>query len=426
MVPYSHIVPHRQMIRDSARTGAFRDAIKKMVKPGAAVLDVGAGTGILSLFAAQAGARVVYAVERTPIAGLAARLAERNGFANVVRVIHADIGHAALPERVDVIVAEWLGSIGVNENLLLPVLVARDRWLKPGGVIIPAEVTAWVAPADLAMQPDATFFMEKPYGLDLSPLAEASVHDQLCQTRRVHPGELVATPLRLWKTDTRTATVHGARLPARAELAFEFKQKRRVNALVAWFDAVLAPDCRLSNAPDAPETHWGQLMLPLDRRIECAAGDRLYLSLTCIPTGLGQTQMAWSVSVNGGRWEHHDTRVYSGATAPSMSGQPARPQPAPRPAATQASAAGPAAKMAPAHKAGSHPGAPAAANVAAANGGTPPITRFLARLAADPDLLVDFLRQPAEVLQKHGVPKQDQSALLSRNPHAIEAAMVRS
>ena len=43
------------------------------------------------------------------------------------------------------IVSEWLGGFGIDEGMLVPVIAARDRWLKPGGVMIPRSVTAWAA-----------------------------------------------------------------------------------------------------------------------------------------------------------------------------------------------------------------------------------------------------------------------------------------
>ena len=76
------------MICDRVRTGAFRRAIDSVVRPGDVVLDVGAGSGILSVFAARAGAARVYAVERTSAAVLAQELAAANGVAEIVQVIH--------------------------------------------------------------------------------------------------------------------------------------------------------------------------------------------------------------------------------------------------------------------------------------------------------------------------------------------------
>ena len=142
---YAEFEVHRTMIRDRVRTEAFRRAIDSVVRPGDIVLDVGAGSGILSVFAARAGAARVYAVEQTSVAVLAQQLAAANGVEEIVHVIHGDILDVEPPERVEVIVSEWLGGFGIDEGMLGPVTAARDRWLKPGGVMIPRSVTAWAA-----------------------------------------------------------------------------------------------------------------------------------------------------------------------------------------------------------------------------------------------------------------------------------------
>ncbi|HEX5878722.1 MAG TPA: 50S ribosomal protein L11 methyltransferase, partial [Actinomycetota bacterium] len=110
---YAEIAVHRTMICDRVRTEAFRRAIDSVVRPGDVVLDVGAGSGILSMFAARAGAARVYAVERTTVAVLAQQLAASNGLDEIVHVIQGDILDVDPPERVDVVVSEWLGGFGI-------------------------------------------------------------------------------------------------------------------------------------------------------------------------------------------------------------------------------------------------------------------------------------------------------------------------
>ena len=175
---YAEFEVHRTMICDRVRTEAFRHAIDSVVRPGDIVLDVGAGSGILSVFAARAGAARVYAVERTSAAVLAQELAAANGVAEIVQVIHGDITDVEPPERVDVIVSEWLGGFGIDEGMLVPVIVARDRWLKPGGVMIPRLVMAWAALVhDRYLAEMVEFLRDNPYGLRFDDLVEKTVNE---------------------------------------------------------------------------------------------------------------------------------------------------------------------------------------------------------------------------------------------------------
>ena len=175
---YAEFEVHRTMICDRVRTGAFRRAIDSVVRPGDIVLDVGAGSGILSVFAARAGAARVYAVERTSAAVLAQELAAANGVAEIVQVIHGDVMDIEPPERVDVIVSEWLGGFGIDEGMLVPVIAARDRWLKPGGVMIPRLVMAWAALVhDRYLAEMVEFLRDNPYGLRFDDLVEKTVSE---------------------------------------------------------------------------------------------------------------------------------------------------------------------------------------------------------------------------------------------------------
>src|SRR5262245_2389511 len=98
------------LVRDEVRTGAYRDALRKVVRPGDVVLDIGTGSGVLALLACQAGAGRVYAVESSPILSVARELAEANGLGDRVVFVSGDARRLELPERVDVIVAELISK----------------------------------------------------------------------------------------------------------------------------------------------------------------------------------------------------------------------------------------------------------------------------------------------------------------------------
>ncbi len=115
-------------LKDERRTLAFRAAIGRVVRGDDTVLDVGAGTGILSLFAASAGARRVYAVEIEHSLAEALRTTiALNDLAEVVTVVEGDVRDADLPTGIDVVIAEIIDT-GLLDELQVPALNSlRDR-----------------------------------------------------------------------------------------------------------------------------------------------------------------------------------------------------------------------------------------------------------------------------------------------------------
>lgn len=113
-------------------------------------MDVGAGSGILSLFAAQAGAKKVYAIEASKSAENARKLIKANGFDKIITVIEArieDLKPDQIPEgKVDVIVSEPLGTFLLNERMLETYVIARDLFLKPDGRMFPARAEFCIIP----------------------------------------------------------------------------------------------------------------------------------------------------------------------------------------------------------------------------------------------------------------------------------------
>jgi protein arginine N-methyltransferase 3 len=108
---YSSYSIHEQMIKDAARTDAYRDFIygNKDVFKGKVVLDVGCGTGILSMFAAKAGAKKVYSVDASNIIDRAKEIVKLNGLEGTITLLKGRIEDLELPEKVDVLVSEWMG-----------------------------------------------------------------------------------------------------------------------------------------------------------------------------------------------------------------------------------------------------------------------------------------------------------------------------
>ncbi len=138
---------HELMLRDHIRMVAYKAAIKEAVKPGMTVADIGTGTGILALWALEAGAKKVYGIEvnkdRIP---QALERINRAGHADKFEIFNALSYDVNLPESVDVVISEILGNLADNEDMTPILADARKRFLKEDGMMLPAKVQTYLTP----------------------------------------------------------------------------------------------------------------------------------------------------------------------------------------------------------------------------------------------------------------------------------------
>ncbi|KAI0493376.1 hypothetical protein KFK09_023492 [Dendrobium nobile] len=181
---YSQIGIHEEMIKDHVRTETYRNAIMRHQNliSGKVVMDVGCGTGILSIFCALAGARRVYAIEASDIAVQASEVVKANNLSDKVIVIHERVEKVSIQEKVDVIISEWMGYMLLYESMLSSVIFARDNWLKQGGLILPSHATLYMAPVTHSERYcDSIDFWRDVYGIDMSvmlPLAKQCAFEE--------------------------------------------------------------------------------------------------------------------------------------------------------------------------------------------------------------------------------------------------------
>eukprot|EP00898_Chlorokybus_atmophyticus_P005906 jgi/Chlat1/6316/Chrsp44S05883 len=163
---YADLAIHQEMLSDFRRTDAYRRAIEQQPLHGKVVLDVGCGTGVLAIFAAHAGAARASAVIRA------------NNLSNVITIIHGRVEDVELPEQVDCIISEWMGYCLLYECMLPSVLVARNRWLKTGGAMMPASATLLLAPFtdEERYTSSSSFWLEDIHGINMSVLEPYARH----------------------------------------------------------------------------------------------------------------------------------------------------------------------------------------------------------------------------------------------------------
>lgn len=289
-IHYQFLANQQNMLVDAQRTGAYHRGIthNRSDFEGKTVLDVGAGTGILSLFAAQAGARKVYACEGTPSADYARALIQANGLSDRVEVVRARLDELELPEKVDVIISEPWGFFLFHERMVEAFLIARDRFLKPGGRMFPGTGRVWLAPfIDPKLHQSrlscAAFWEQRNfYGVDLAAMAQTATEELFWMPALGHvpPHQLMASPT-VYPYDFE-------RLPladlAELRMPFEYVATHPgpIHGLAGWFDVSFEGSTErvvLSTAPDAIETHWSQLRFVFKDPISVSIGDHLKGSL---------------------------------------------------------------------------------------------------------------------------------------------------
>jgi type I protein arginine methyltransferase len=312
---YNDIDVHLFMLQDRIRTEGYERAIKAVVRPGDRVLDFGCGTGILSFFAARAGASTVYAIDRSPMIRTAQEIARANGFTNV-RFFKGEGSAVELPSKVDVIVSEFMGHFVFFEQMLPPFLGLRDRWLADGGAIIPARVGLHAAlVGDKSGAEDRAFFRARPYGVDYSIVADWPFFEST--TGHLGPDQLLFDPIPLADLDLRSI---GA--PPEA-LCGEMTPPRdaTVYALCGWFDTLLADGVGFGTGPSDPPTHWSQMVFPLVRPFRARAGRPIRITISPARQGKDDsTVWRWTIADDADGIDMDDFVIRSWAARPLADG----------------------------------------------------------------------------------------------------------
>lgn len=281
------ILDYGWMLEDRRRIDAFAAALAKVVTPGSTVADIGSGTGIFALIAARHGARKVYAIDDHRALQVAIETADENGLADRIVCIQQRSTDVELPERVDVIVSELHGILPMAHGSLAALIDARERMLKPGGVMIPARDTVRVALASSAAsyRVHAMPWEEAPFGFRMADARRRAMNTW--QRADVSDLQMLSEPETWLTIDYATlANPNGD-----GELRLIATQNGIAHGFVAWMDLALADDITLSNAPELPRSIYRQGFFPFEQPVEVEAGDVATIRLRAVLTG---DAYAWS------------------------------------------------------------------------------------------------------------------------------------
>lgn len=268
------LVMHQVMLADRPRITAYDKALARTIRPGDVVADVGAGTLVLTILALRHGAARVYAIEADPrMAAIAERIVADNNLRDRVTVVQGDARVARLPHKADVVVAELMGNLGPEEQMVEIVSAVARRNLAPGGRVVPRGLTTNLT----AIQFDDEgwgVWRDEYLGYRIDAVRDAAAGEPQLHFFQRDPVLLsppVVTVASEVGVDRSGRPVESCRLP--------IERPGELHAVMGHFTAELADGVTLSNFPSYAGCNWAVWISPL-RHTPVLAGDEVVVELT--------------------------------------------------------------------------------------------------------------------------------------------------
>lgn len=279
---YAHYGIHYDMLSDEVRTTSYRDAILRNGETfmDKIVMDLGCGTSILSMFSSKAGAARVIGIDNSDIIYQAMDIVRKNNITNI-ELVKGRIEDTELPvDKVDIIVSEWMGYFLLFEGMLDSVIYARNRHLKPGGILLPNRCNiSLVGYGDIEQYKKFIGFWTDVYGFDMScmrkeVLREATI--EICKAEHVLSTADVIADFNLMTVDVNCPNFSH-------DFTLDITKTGELTSLVGYFDTffeLLVP-VDFSTSPAAKPTHWKQIVFYLKKIVPVTAGDKIQGKFIC-------------------------------------------------------------------------------------------------------------------------------------------------
>ena len=258
---------HYAMLNDQARNEAIRKAIASLDLEGRTVVEIGAGSGIIAIQFARAGARRVIACEMNPaMAQVAIETIHRAGFHERIALLPMSstmaIDQGLLPEAPDVIFTETVDCGVIGEGF--HAIAADIRRLKgPQTRILPGEIRQYgvlvSSPAIHGLN-----HVEEVFGIDMSPLNAFSTRTYFPVRAEYHGVEMLSRPAQVRRYD------YGEEVPPR-EVSLPVRRDGLAHGLLTWFELDLAGEV-VTNALGGM-SHWHQAFHPFAEPVALKEGD---------------------------------------------------------------------------------------------------------------------------------------------------------
>jgi predicted RNA methylase len=257
------ILQAASLLSHKSRIRKFKQAIEREIKPGDYVIDIGTGTGILAILAAQQGARVTAIDANSESLRYAKQAASMNNVDDRIEFVHSHFLDFKSKDKADAVICEMLSSVMLIEQQIPASHYARKNLLKREGKLIPEEVQLYVMPVENEILWNR-FSIEE---MKFPRLPQTALRGQ----------SIYLADLQKLVTIDLTEDTHK---PVQIETVLEFDvvQKGTVHGLLGMFEATLCQGIRLTM-----EDGWRDLFLPLTESKDVEIGEHLSIFLAFKP-----------------------------------------------------------------------------------------------------------------------------------------------
>ena len=275
---------HLKMLADHERNDAFEEAIKRAVNEDSVVLDIGTGSGILSMMAARAGAQKVYTCETNQyIADAAKENIKKNGYKKQIKLFakkSSQVTETEIDPKPNLIVAEIFDAGLLGEHAIPSFRHALSQLAQPGTQVIPkaAEVKGKLLHAERQASVNP---MKNISGLDFSAFDQFRVAEEyITQNLSEITHEFCSDEFDLMSVDFNN--------PWEAFAPGQYKwytvevpitSDKPIHGVAFWFILHLDDEIRLSSEPGRPDNHWGQAVSFFPEAISAEAGKTMKLPI---------------------------------------------------------------------------------------------------------------------------------------------------
>ncbi|XP_075783851.1 protein arginine N-methyltransferase 3 [Pelodiscus sinensis] len=299
---YGHYGIHEEMLKDKVRTESYRDFIYKNphIFKDKVVLDVGCGTGILSMFAAKAGAKKVIGVDQSEIIYQAMDIIRLNNLEDNITLVKGRIEEVDLPhEKVDIIISEWMGYFLLFESMLDSIIYAKEKYLTEGGSVYPDICTiSLVAIGDRNKHVDRLAFWDDVYGFNMSCMKKAVIPEAVVEV--VDPSTLISETSVIKHIDCHATTITD--LEFSSDFTLMITENTECTAVAGYFDVFFEKNCHnsvmFSTGPQCTKTHWKQTVFLLENPISVKKGEALKGKITVLKNRKDPRSLIVTLSVN--------------------------------------------------------------------------------------------------------------------------------